>query len=349
MPFGTVEEAASELRSGKPVLLVGDWLGHESAIMVAAAESIEPEVLELMAAEARGTILVVFRHSRLQQLGLVALGSAVWGDDDFPALSVHLKGSYEVTLAEHARTIQALCAETTRAADLQRPGHVFPRVSHDWGVLARPRHVEGSVDLTEVAGRFPGAVITSMLGPGGRMMSLGQAAEVAHRNRLRAVRIDDLVTYRWRTARAIEPTVTAHIPVREGHTFNITPYRCLAEDRIAVVLQQGKVKGAAQVPFFLHRQSIAADVFASRQCTCWNSLQVSLATLAAAPAGILVYLVSDELGSLGLDHGDGCPKPFDQSELGLAAQVLHDLEPASVAASGLREDERAVLKALFGR
>jgi 3,4-dihydroxy 2-butanone 4-phosphate synthase/GTP cyclohydrolase II len=296
--FATIEEAIEEIRAGRPILVVDDEDRENEGDIVVAAEKITPEIVNLMVTHARGLICVPMTGERLAELDLgpmVTTNTAVM-QTGFTVSVDYVRGTTTgISAADRARTILALVDPATRPADLARPGHIFPLIAREGGVLRRTGHTEAAVDLARLAGLAPAGVLCEVMSESGEMARLPELEDLGRRFGLKLVRIHDLVRYRWRTERTVSGEVDTALPTAYGE-FRLH----LLHDEIAgshvVALTIGDVRSGGSVLTRVHSQCLTGDVFGSLRCDCGEQIDLALSAIAAEGRGILVYLEQEGRG-----------------------------------------------------
>ncbi len=200
--FYTVEKALEELKKGKAIIVIDDENRENEGDFIALAEYATPEIINLMATEGRGLICVPITEEIAKKLE-VGLMTDVNTDEYGTAFTIsvdHKDTTTGISAFERSHTIRSLIKEDARPSDFKRPGHVFPLIAKDGGVLERTGHTEAAVDLAKLAGSAPAGVICEIMNSDGTMARVPDLIKVAERLELGILTIKDLVDYQQKTA-----------------------------------------------------------------------------------------------------------------------------------------------------
>ncbi len=194
----TIEEAIADLKKGKPIIVSDDEHRENEGDLIALSESITPEVINFMITHARGLVCTPIQAIHAAKLGLHRM---VQNNTDplgtaFTISIDHVQTTTGISAEERALTIQALTDTNVKAEDFKKPGHVFPLIAKDGGVLARPGHTEAAVDLAILSGAFPSGVICEIIKDDGTMARMPDLEKMAEKFDLKFITIADLIAYR---------------------------------------------------------------------------------------------------------------------------------------------------------
>jgi len=343
-PPGAVEAAIEELRRGRMVV-VCDGDGRESeGDLLAAAEFADAETINFMAREARGLICLALSDERCEELALTPIGRRAEpaGDGAF-MVSIEARDGVTtgISAADRAQTIRTAIDPARGPEDLVRPGHVFPLRARPGGVLERGGHTEAAVELAELAGQAPAAVLCEILSPDGTMSRGDELAAYADRHGLALVSVADLLAYRRRTERQLEPVATTRLPTRHG-TFQAHEYRSRVDGSHHLALVRGSLDGVAPTPVHVHTQCVGGESFGSLRCDCGPRLEAALAAISAAGRGVLVYLAAETSPATLLNEVRAHALADPEHERGLGEEILADLGLEAGQGQAAELERRAV-------
>lgn len=339
--LNTIEEAIEDIRQGKVIIVVDDEDRENEGDFLAAAEKITPEMVNFMATHGRGLICTPLTESRCKELGLRAM---VTNNTDHMetafTVSVDLKGhgvTTGISAADRAKTIQALVNPDTKPFDLARPGHIFPLIAKQGGVLRRTGHTEAAIDFARLAGFKPAGVIVEIMNEDGTMARLPQLVEVAKKFDLKLVSIEALVAYRMQHDSLIVKKEDFDIETRFGK-FRMRAYEQTTNKQIHIALTKGTWNTGEPVLTRINSSQVNNDLLGTLTNNADKQLDDMFKVINEQGQGAVIFVNQDmqsvsllnriaELKELQQQGEMKAPKiVIDSKDYGIGAQILHDLD-----------------------
>jgi 3,4-dihydroxy 2-butanone 4-phosphate synthase/GTP cyclohydrolase II len=292
MSFVTVQEAIEETRAGRMLVVVDDEDRENEGDLTLAAEKITPGIINFMATHGRGLICLALTAARCDYLRLPPMtphNTSNFGTAFTESIDALTGVTTGISAADRAHTILTAIDPATRAADLARPGHVFPLRARDGGVLVRAGQTEAAVDLARLAGLAPGGVICEIMNEDGSMARVPQLLEFCERHGLNMVSVADLIRYRLQHERYIHRQGEGLVRTAFGE-FRMISYASEVGSETHLALVRGDLSGRHAVLVRMHSHCVFGDVFGSNQCDCQQLVHDSLRQIAEEGRGVLVYL-----------------------------------------------------------
>ncbi|WP_414712822.1 3,4-dihydroxy-2-butanone-4-phosphate synthase [Sphingomonas sp.] len=328
------EEIIDEARNGRMFILVDDEDRENEGDLVIPAQMATPDAINFMARYGRGLICLALSKPRVDQLGL-NLMSRNNGTRHETAFTVSIEAKEGVTTgisaADRARTISVAIDGTKGADDIVTPGHVFPLVAREGGVLVRAGHTEAAVDVSRLAGLNPSGVICEIMKDDGTMARLDDLVAFAQLHNLKIGTIRDLIAYRRRHDHLVERRAEMTFQSRWGGEWKAITFvnRVTGDELIA--LQKGKVDPAAPTLVRMHTMSMFVDVFGEENERS-GLLSQSMKVIGEAGAGVIVVInkpmqgiVSRFMQLRAEGKGAGDPQIEELRDYGIGAQILAEL------------------------
>ena len=293
MPLATIEEAAEDIRRGKMIIIVDDEDRENEGDLVCAAEKVSPEIISFMAIHGRGLICMPLTEERCEVLQLTPqthdntskLGTAF-------TISIEAREGVTtgISAADRARTILTAVHPDTKAADLARPGHIFPLRAKRGGVLVRPGQTEASVDIVRIAGLTPAAVICEVMNDDGTMARMPELETFADRHGLKIISVADLVRYRIHKETLVRRALETDLPTEYG-VFRTIVFENVINGETHIALVMGDVAGQDEpVLVRVQTENVTFAMFGSTLGEASGAIQSSLRKISRANRGVILYL-----------------------------------------------------------
>jgi len=343
--LNTIEEAIEDIRQGKVIIVVDDEDRENEGDFLAAAEKVTPEMINFMATHGRGLICAPLTENRCKDLGLTAM---VHNNTDPMetafTVSVDLRGNGVTTgisAADRARTILALVDPNTKPHELARPGHIFPLIAKQGGVLRRTGHTEAAIDFARLAGFKSAGVIVEIMNEDGTMARLPQLVKVAKKFNLKLVSIEDLVAYRMQHDSLIVKKEDFEIETRFG-TFRLRAYLQTTNNRVHVALTKGTWNIGEAVLTRINATLINNDILGTLTNDANKKLCDLFELINADGKGAVLFINQEsqsgdllnrivELKALQTKGIFKAPQiKMDNRDFGIGAQILHDLDISKI-------------------
>lgn len=339
--LNTIEEAIEDIRQGKIIIVVDDEDRENEGDFLAAAEKVTPEMINFMATHGRGLICAPLTESRCKELGLhVMVTNNTDPMETAFTVSVDLRGNGVTTgisAADRAKTILALVNSETKPHDLARPGHVFPLIAKQGGVLRRTGHTEAAIDFARLAGFKSAGVIVEIMNEDGTMARLPQLVEVAKRFDLKLVSIEDLVAYRMQHDSLIIKKEDFEIETRFG-TFRLRAYLQITNKQIHIALTKGTWSAGESILTRINSSQVNNDLLGTLTNNADKQLDDMFKKINEDGKGAVIFINQDiqsvnllnRIADLKVLQAQGemkAPKIIiDGKDFGIGAQILHDID-----------------------
>ncbi len=349
MKFNTIEEAITDIKKGKVVIVIDDENRENEGDFVAAAELATAEMINFMATHGRGLICTPLLESRCDELGLdLMIGKNSAAFETPFTISIDLVGhgcTTGISAQDRAKTVQALVDPNIKPEELGKPGHIFPLKARKGGVLRRAGHTEAAVDLARLSGLQPAGVIVEILNEDGTMARTNDLFKIAEKFNLKFITIKDLIEYRIKNETLISEEVEVDLPTEYGN-FKMKAFKQTTNDQLHLAIYKGEWEKDDEILVRVHSSCMTGDIFGSCRCDCGPQLEQALTQIEKEGKGVLVYMNQEgrgigllsklkayELQEKGRDTVDANIElgfNADHRDYGVGAQILRAMNVSKV-------------------
>ncbi len=339
--LNTIEEAIEDIRQGKIIIVVDDEDRENEGDFLAAADKVTPEMINFMATHGKGLICAPLTEKRCKELGLhVMVGNNTDPMQTAFTVSVDLRGNGVTTgisALDRAKTVEALVNPDTKPHELGRPGHIFPLIAKEGGVLRRTGHTEAAIDFARLAGFKPAGVICEIMNEDGSMARLPQLVEVAKKFDLKLVSIEDLVAYRMQHDSLIQKKEDFEIETRFG-TFRLRAYVQTTNKQVHIALTKGSWNIGESILTRINSTQVNNDILGTLTSDADQKLDNMFKRINEEEKGAILF-INQEIQPIellnritelkGLQEKGIFKAPqikMDSKDFGIGAQILHDID-----------------------
>ncbi|MFN8309941.1 MAG: bifunctional 3,4-dihydroxy-2-butanone-4-phosphate synthase/GTP cyclohydrolase II [Chitinophagales bacterium] len=342
--LNTIPEAIADIKKGKLVIVVDDEDRENEGDFIGAARHVTPEMINFMSKAGRGLICTPISQAIAERLHLdFMVGTNSSNHETAFTVSIDLKGhgcTTGISAHDRSKTIRAMIDPKVRNEEFARPGHIFPLIAKEGGVLRRTGHTEATVDLARLAGLEEAGVLVEIMNEDGSMARLPDLLKLAKKYKMKIISIKDLIAYRMKNERLIRREEVIKMPTKYGD-FKLVAYAQLNNNDVHMALVKGTWKEGEPVLVRVHSSCATGDILGSLRCDCGDQLHAAMRTVEKAGKGVILYIQQEgrgigllnklhayrlqEKGKDTVDANLALGFNMDNRDYGVGAQILNDL------------------------
>jgi 3,4-dihydroxy 2-butanone 4-phosphate synthase/GTP cyclohydrolase II len=338
--FDSIESAIEDIRNGKMVIVIDDEDRENEGDFVMAAEKVTPEAINVMVTHGRGLVCVPINREKAHQLDLDYMVTE-GADPDEAAFTTSIDHkaltTTGISASDRANTIREMTSDHSSAADFRRPGHIFPLLAVNGGVLRRAGHTEAAIDLARLAGLKPVGIICEIMKEDGEMARTPELFEIARKFGMKFITIKDLIAYRIQNESLVEEVTKVDMPTMYGD-FKMHVFKEILTNDTHLALVKGSWKPGEAVLTRVHASDMIGDIFGYRLHDTGEQLHQAMLQVEREGKGVVVYMnrqsgehdLVNQVGKLrkihdGEESNDSLSYKSDSRDYGVGAQILRSL------------------------
>lgn len=341
--MNTIKEALEDLVSGKSIVVMDDEERENEGDLIASSELCTPETVNFMSTHGKGLICVAVERKRANELELdeMVKSNSALHSTKFTVSVDYVHGtSTGISAMDRAKTIRSLADSDTKPGDLARPGHIFPLISVEGGVLRRPGHTEATVDLMKLAGLKPSGVLCEIINEDGSMARLDDIKLFAEKHNLKIITVKDLIAYRLERESLIEKSSSVEIDSIYGK-FTLNVYKNIIDGKEHIALVKGQWEKDESILVRAHSEDLSSKILRTLRSEDDSQLRKALKMINEAGKGVLLYInhsgyntkLSDRVNAIASQTNLENQREFynklgvksDPKDFGIGAQILSNV------------------------